>query len=114
MMKRLRAPEHQTAAPAAGAAAVPGAPNPADGAQENAQTTSEASTAPSSTAESNSMSTEAPAAEAPSDEIVAAAVQPPAEPVLHAPAPEQPDPTSRCNGEALAPLPSDTGEEQSG
>ncbi len=104
-MKRLRAPEHQTAAPAA----APDAPNPAAGAQENPQAPSEASTAPSSTAESNSMSTEAPAVEA-----AAAVTQPPAEPVLHAPAPEQPDPTSRCNGEALAPLPSDTGEEQSG
>uniref|UniRef100_A0A8C2GJQ2 CaM kinase-like vesicle-associated protein n=1 Tax=Cyprinus carpio TaxID=7962 RepID=A0A8C2GJQ2_CYPCA len=111
MMKRLRAPEHQTAA---AAAAVPGAPNPAAGAQENPQALSEASTAPSSTAESNSTSTEAPAVEASNAEAMAATVQPPAEPVLHAPAPEQPDPTSRCNGEALAPLPSDTGEEQSG
>ncbi|KAK2874065.1 hypothetical protein Q8A67_021218 [Cirrhinus molitorella] len=111
MMKRLRAPEHQTAA---GAAAIPGAPNPAAGAQENPQAPSEASTALSSTAESNSTSTEAPAVEAPSAEAVATAVQPPAEPVVHAPAPEQPDPTLRCNGEALAPLPSDTGEEQSG
>ncbi|XP_016114136.1 caM kinase-like vesicle-associated protein [Sinocyclocheilus grahami] len=108
MMKRLRAPEHQTAA------AVPGAPNPAAGAQENPQAPSEASTAPSSTAESNSTSTEAPAVEAPSAEAMAATDQPPVEPVLHAPAPEQPDPTSRCNGEALAPLPSDTGEEQMG
>ncbi len=44
-MKRLRAPEHQTAAPAA----APDAPNPAAGAQENPQAPSEASTAPSST-----------------------------------------------------------------
>ncbi|XP_059385734.1 caM kinase-like vesicle-associated protein [Carassius carassius] len=110
MMKRLRAPEHQTAE----AAAVPGAPNPAAGAQENPQAPSEASTAPSSTAESNSMSTEAPNVEAPSAEAMAATVQPPAEPVLHAPDPERPDPTSRCNGEALSPLPSDTGEEHSG
>uniref|UniRef100_A0A8C1D7R5 CaM kinase-like vesicle-associated protein n=2 Tax=Cyprinus carpio TaxID=7962 RepID=A0A8C1D7R5_CYPCA len=73
-------------------------------AQENAQAPSEASTAPPSTAESNSTSTEAPAVEAAA----------PAESVLHTPAPEQPDPTPRCNGEALAPLPSDTGEEQSG
>uniref|UniRef100_A0A8C1XKJ5 CaM kinase-like vesicle-associated b n=1 Tax=Cyprinus carpio TaxID=7962 RepID=A0A8C1XKJ5_CYPCA len=100
MMKRLRAPEHQTATPAA----APDAPNPAAGAQEKAQAPSEASTAPSSTAESNSMSTEAPGVEAAA----------PAESVLHTPAPEQPDPTPRCNGEALAPLPSDTGEEQSG
>ncbi|KTG44229.1 hypothetical protein cypCar_00022155 [Cyprinus carpio] len=100
MMKRLRAPEHQTATPAA----APDAPNPAAGAQENAQAPSEASTAPPSTAESNSTSTEAPAVEAAA----------PAESVLHTPAPEQPDPTPRCNGEALAPLPSDTGEEQSG
>uniref|UniRef100_A0A8C1DB52 CaM kinase-like vesicle-associated protein n=2 Tax=Cyprinus carpio TaxID=7962 RepID=A0A8C1DB52_CYPCA len=97
---RLRAPEHQTATPAA----APDAPNPAAGAQENAQAPSEASTAPPSTAESNSTSTEAPAVEAAA----------PAESVLHTPAPEQPDPTPRCNGEALAPLPSDTGEEQSG
>uniref|UniRef100_A0A8C1XSW0 CaM kinase-like vesicle-associated protein n=1 Tax=Cyprinus carpio TaxID=7962 RepID=A0A8C1XSW0_CYPCA len=75
-----------------------------DGNTSSTQAPSEASTAPSSTAESNSMSTEAPGVEAAA----------PAESVLHTPAPEQPDPTPRCNGEALAPLPSDTGEEQSG
>lgn len=106
MMKRLRAPEHQTTA---AAAAVPEVANPAAGAQENPQPPSEASTAQSSTAESHSASTEAPVVEA-----VAAAAPPPAEPVLHVPEPEQPDPTSRCNGEALDSLPSDTGEEQSG
>ncbi|XP_067243274.1 caM kinase-like vesicle-associated protein [Chanodichthys erythropterus] len=113
MMKRLRAPEHQTAAPAA-AAAVPDAANPAAGAQENPQAPSEASTAQSSTAESNSASTEAPVVEAANAEAVAAAAPPPTEPVLHVPAPEQPNPTSRCNGEALDSLPPDTGEEQSG
>ncbi|XP_039530131.1 caM kinase-like vesicle-associated protein [Pimephales promelas] len=104
MMKRLRAPEHQ----AAGAAAAPEVANPAAGAQENPQAPSEASTAQSSTAESPSASTETPVVEA-----AAAAAPPPAEPVLHVPVPEQPDPTSRCNGEALDSLPSYTGEEQS-
>ncbi|ROI16271.1 CaM kinase-like vesicle-associated protein [Anabarilius grahami] len=82
--------------------------------KENPQAPSEASTAQSSTAESNSASTEAPVVEAANAEAVAAAASPPAEPVLHVPAPEQPNPTSRCNGEALDSLPPDTGEEQSG
>ncbi|XP_051529440.1 caM kinase-like vesicle-associated protein [Myxocyprinus asiaticus] len=117
MMKRLRAPEHQTA-PAEAAVARPDAANSAAGAQKYPQVPLEASTAPSSTAESHSAGTEPPAVDAPpsSDpEAVAAAAQPPTEPILYVPAPEQPDPTLRCNGEALAPLPpaTDTGEEQS-
>ncbi|NP_956744.1 caM kinase-like vesicle-associated protein [Danio rerio] len=115
MMKRLRAPENQTAAataPAAEAAAAsPSEADPAAGAQETPQAASEASTAPSSTAESLSASIEVPAVEPANAEAASAAVQPPAEPVVHVPEPEQPVPTSRCNGEAPA---LDTVEEQSG
>lgn len=106
MMKRLRAPEHQTAT-----AAAPATANPAPSTQENPQSPPEASVAPLTTAESK-----APAAEIPSThpEPVTDTPEPPADPVPQIPIAEQLDPTSRCNGEASAGPATDTGEEPSG
>ncbi|KAA0707548.1 CaM kinase-like vesicle-associated protein 1G5z [Triplophysa tibetana] len=106
MMKRLRAPEHQTAT-----AAAPATANPAPSTQENPQSPPEASVAPLTTAESK-----APAAEIPSTQPEPATdtPEPPADPVLQVPTAEQLDPTSRCNGEASPGPASDTGEEPSG
>lgn len=106
MMKRLRAPEHQT-----GTAVAPAATTPAAGTQENPQSPPEASVAPLSTAESKGPAAEIPSAQ---PEVVTDAPEPPVEPVQQIPAPEQPDPTSRCNGEASAVPPSDTCKEPSG
>nr|XP_055040481.1 caM kinase-like vesicle-associated protein isoform X1 [Misgurnus anguillicaudatus] len=97
MMKRLRAPEHQTTT-----ATVPGA-NPAAGTQENPQAPPEASAAASNIAAS---------AEPPG----AGALCTNPEAAKDATASEQQDPTSRCNGDTSSTLPSatDTSEEPSG